>query len=331
MNVKCSFLYDRYSKPIVNFSLRGLTMGCRFLLIIFLAKLFSPSEVGLFGLISATVVISQLLIGGEYYSYSQRELISMGKDRWSFVLQHQAVALLLLYMFFAPMLVGLFHWDVLPGYLMSFFYLILILESIAQELNRVMIAMQCQITASWILFCRHGLWVLCILPYIWVYPESRSLDLILGAWVIGCTIALLLALFMIKREVNPWKIWALDLGWVKRGFKVSLLYFAGALCFRAIFTIDRYAVESLLGLDFLGVYVVYIGLAMSIVTVLDPLIFSFAYPKLIRLITEKNHHGFKLAMVELAKSTLKTTLVAILLVSYLAPFIFVWIDKPFYT
>ena len=177
-------------------------MACRFLLIIVLAKLFSPSEVGLFGLLSATVVISQLLIGGEYYSYSQRELISMGKDRWSFVLQHQVVALLLLYALFLPLLASLFHWAVLPDNLLSWFYLILILESIAQELNRVMIAMQRQVTASCILFCRHGLWVLCVLPYMWINPGSRSLDLIFSAWIVGCAIAIVLGLLMIKREVN---------------------------------------------------------------------------------------------------------------------------------
>ena len=36
-------------------------------------------------------------------------------------------------------------------------------------------------------------------------------------------------------------------------------------------------------------------------------------------------------MVELSKSTLKVSLVAMILVSFLAPLVFDWIDKPFYT
>ena len=320
----------KYSRPIVNLSLRGITLGCRFLLIIFLAKLLSPEQVGLFGLVSATIVMGQLLIGGEYYTYSQRELISKDRIYWSFVLQHQLLALALLYLVLSPILLGVFHFGVLPFSLIGWFFCILISESVAQELNRVMIAMQCQLTASCILFFRHGLWVLFVLPVMWIDPESRSLDLIFTAWFVGCSAAICLGLMFIKKEVGLWKIWPVDTRWIKKGFRVSLLYLAGAICFRAFFTIDRFAVENLLGLDFLGAYVVYIGLAMALVTVLDPLIFAFSYPKLIGLVRDKRYLEFNITVLNMLKSVILIGLSCVGIVVLMAPFVFEWINKPLY-
>lgn len=40
---------------LINVSLRGGTLVCKFLLIFFLAKFLSPEEVGLFGLIVASI------------------------------------------------------------------------------------------------------------------------------------------------------------------------------------------------------------------------------------------------------------------------------------
>ena len=57
-----------FLKPILNLTLRGFTMACKFLLVIVLAKILSPAQVGLFGLFSATLLYSQLLIGGEFYA-----------------------------------------------------------------------------------------------------------------------------------------------------------------------------------------------------------------------------------------------------------------------
>ncbi len=74
---------------LLNVALRGLSMGSRFLLIFALAKLLSPTELGLFGLMMATVSISVLIIGVDYYTYTQRELLARPVEQWSFVIQHQ--------------------------------------------------------------------------------------------------------------------------------------------------------------------------------------------------------------------------------------------------
>ena len=303
-------------------------MACRFLLIFILAKFLNLSDVGLFGLFSATIIFSQLVIGGEFYTYSQRELITQGTTRRSFVLQHQCITLICIYILIAPLFVAVFFLGLLPMQMIGWFYFLLISESIAQEINRVLIAIECQIMASIVLFIRHGLWVIIVLPLMWYDDDLRSLSVIFFAWFISVALAVFLGVFMLKKQTTIWKIWPLDLSWIKKGLRISLLYFLGALCFRSFFTLDRYAVENLMGIEFLGVYTVFIGLALIIVTVLDPLIFSFLFPKLVTLVREKDFLNFKVKMALLFWSTLLVAFVGVVLVASISPYIFYWINKP---
>ena len=319
-----------YIKPFLNLTIRALTMMCKFLLVIFLAKILSPSQIGLFGLFSATLVFCQLIIGGEFYTYSQRELIFAGKKNYSFVLQHQAISLSLLYIILIPALSSIFIFDFLPMHLIKWFFLILVFESIAQELNRILIAMEYQLLASMILFFRHGSWVLFAIPFMFYYPAFQTLELVFISWLIGSILAVIFGILAIKIIISHWQLWRIDNVWIIKGLKVSLLFFVGAVCFRGLFTLDRFSVESLAGIDFLGVYVVYIGIAMSLVTVLDPLIFSFLYPKLINSIRNTDSLQFNKIMRYLFVATIIVSSAALLFIFVLSPYIFSWLDKSIY-
>ena len=56
--------------------LRSLSLGSRFILLFVLARLLKPSDVGIYGLMTATIAFSVLVLGGDYYTYSQRELMA---------------------------------------------------------------------------------------------------------------------------------------------------------------------------------------------------------------------------------------------------------------
>lgn len=320
-----------FLKPILNLILRGFTMACKFLLVIVLAKILSPAQVGLFGLFSATLLYSQLLIGGEFYAYSQRELISAEKKKYSFVLQHQLISLFFLYIFFIPILFGIFIFDLLPIYIIKWFFFILVAESIAQELNRILIALEYQLSASIILFLRQGLWVLIIVPVMLFNPKFQLLEYVFLSWLFGSIFALIFGFFLLSRIIMHWQFWPINFSWIIAGLKVSFLFFIGALCFRGLMTIDRYAVESLMGMDFLGAYIVYIGIAMSLVTVLDPLIFSFLYPKLVSSVSRGNFMGFKQTMGTLLKYTIMISSLGLVLLLLISPYIFSWLNVAIYS
>lgn len=285
---------------------------------------------GAYGLFTATISFSMLVIGGDYYTYSQRELLSEPRVRWSFVLQHQAIAAALLYAVLLPVQFFIFVFDLMPWQLAGWFFALLVVEHVAQEINRLLVAMQRQLLASLVLFLRMGLWIWAVLPLIWINPEYRQINTVFAAWLVGASLAIVVGLVVVWREARPWQRWAIDWLWLRRGFTVGLTYLIATMSFRALQTFDRYAVEALAGQDFLGVYVLYIGMAMTVISVVDSGVFFFLYPKLVTAQRQDKPAQVRKLMQELAWSALTVSFVIGLMVGLLAPWVFAWIGKPLY-
>jgi len=82
----------KFAVRVSNVALRGLSMVSRFFLIFALAKLLTSTELGQFGLMVSTVMFCVLIVGADFYTYSQRELLARGPEGWSFVIQQQIKA-----------------------------------------------------------------------------------------------------------------------------------------------------------------------------------------------------------------------------------------------
>jgi len=229
---------------LLNVGLRGVSMGSRFLLIFALAKIFVPAELGLFGLMMAAVSFSVLVIGADYYTYSQRELLARPNEQWAFVIQHQIKAQLILYGFLLPVQVLVFIFGLMDWQYSLWFFALLVVEHIAQEMNRLLVAMHKQLLASLVLFVRLGAWVIIVIPLMYVMPQYQSLETLYTAWLIGGLLAILLGFILIKHTVPHWAWVKTDYNWLKKGYKVGLMFLVATICFKGLLTFDRYAVEA---------------------------------------------------------------------------------------
>lgn len=306
-------------------------MGSRFILIFAIAKLLTPAEVGLFGLMLATVSFSVLVIGADYYTYAQRELLARPPEQWSFVLQHQAKAQLLLYVILIPAQLIVFIAGWMDWKYAVWFFVLLIVEHIAQEINRILVAMHKQLMASWVLFVRMGSWVLLVIPLMVIKPEFQNLKTLYTAWLVGALFAIALGLWGIKRVIPIWRWYKLDLVWLKKGFKVGGLFLIATICFKGLLTFDRYVVEALSDLEVLGVYVFFIGVVMGLYNFLDPAVFSFLYPRMLQSYQMGEKQQYLKAYKELIVTTIAISLALGAVIWTIMPFIIGWIDKPIYT
>ncbi|WP_133511737.1 lipopolysaccharide biosynthesis protein [Candidatus Thiosymbion oneisti] len=323
-------MFSTAALRVANVALRGFAMGSKFVLIFVLARLLEPAELGLYGLFAITVRFGTLLIGGDYYIYAQRELLSEDRQRWSFVLQHQAIATGLLYLALLPTQLLLFRFDLLPGSLIVWFFLLLVFEHLAQEINRLLIVMGRPIIGSWIFFIRMGAWVWPLVAIMWLLPRARTLDAIFLAWLLGSALAFALGMLAVIREAAPWRRWPLDYAWLKRGFGVALLFLTATLCSNVMTTADRYIVEALVGRDLLGVYVLYMSIAMAIVAFLDPAVFSFLYPRIVGAYRRGELLAYRRLMKELIWSSIALSLGLAILIALSAPFVLRWTGRSLY-
>ncbi|MDE3740193.1 hypothetical protein PSH28_26630 [Pseudomonas resinovorans] len=315
---------------LLSVLLRGATLLCKFLLIFFLAKFLEPNDVGLYGLLVATVSYAIFVLGFEFYTYSTRELIGGDGRKWLAMIRDQCVFFIFTYFLFLPFFLMVFMKGWLPWVYASWFFLLLTLEHVAQELNRLLIAMSQPLLASVVLFFRGGAWCLLLVLIMWVNPEMRKLEVALAAWSFGVGFSCLLGIYRVLRLDKVSLGQGINWGWIGRGLKVAVPLLIASLAIRGIFTFDRYWVESIAGLDVLGAYVLFIGIANAVVAFLEAGVIVFLYPKIVAAAKLNDKEAFLDGMKALSWNVFLVTLALVGLVWLLSGYLIDWIGKELY-
>ena len=97
----------------INLSLRGLTLLSRVFLFLFLAKYFEVEQVGLIGLIMASISLSVYAVGFDFYTFTTRELLRYNHSKWGTFLKSQCMLHIVLYFLIFPLLSILFIFKIL--------------------------------------------------------------------------------------------------------------------------------------------------------------------------------------------------------------------------
>jgi O-antigen/teichoic acid export membrane protein len=243
-----------------NIALRGATLLSKFLLVIFLAKLLEPRELGLFGLITATVGYAIYLLGFEFYSFALREMLARPQSQWISMIRDQVVFYASTYALGLPLLTLLFFHSLLPWDLVWLVFVLIFLEHTAQELNRLLVAAGLPNYAGFVLFVRSGAWCWVVLGLMWIYPDSRQIEVVLIGWILGAFVACAMGLNWLRKLKTNSRFSSIDWHWVSRGLRVAAPLLLASVAIRGIFTLDRYWVEHISGLDALGPYVLFVGM-----------------------------------------------------------------------
>ncbi|MCF5910119.1 hypothetical protein K3H35_15155 [Aeromonas veronii] len=310
---------------IANVFIRGLTLISKFALLFLLARYLDVDELGLYGLVAATITYSIYLLGLEFYTYSTRELIkSPLSKRWGLI-KSQFCLYSITYPIIFSLISVIFWGGLLPWSLALLFYMILTLEHLSQEIYRILIATTQQLSATIAIFIRQGLWIWVSVFFLYAYPELRNLQFILCSWLCGSLFCLIYSMAKI-RKVNKGSgdvCWS----WVYRGVFSAMPFFISSIFVMAISTVDRYWFESLVNRDALGYYVFYSGLVSALVSFLDAAVFSFIYPKLVQHAGNSDNKSFSLLMKKMLRQTIYFAGLFILSAIYLIDFILMLVNR----
>ncbi|MEJ7805333.1 MAG: hypothetical protein WKG03_05365 [Telluria sp.] len=312
--------------------LHGATLGTRFLFIFFLAKNLDPSLVGYYGLFTVTVGYSLYFVGLDFYTYATRELLNTPIEQRGRMLKGQVALSGVLYLLFLPVAMALLlQFSGWPQYLLWWFVPILILEHFNQEMFRLLIALSEQISASVILFIRQGSWALAAVALMAWDPAARNLQNVMALWALAGIAAAGAAIWKLRRlHMGGWRA-AVDWSWIRKGIAISTAFLLSTLALRGIQTFDRYLLEALGGIDIVGAYVLFFGVAGTLLTFLDAGIFAFTYPILIKLQQAQETDVARAKVRRMFGLTIVLSAGFGLVTWFLLPYLLVWIDKPVYT
>ena len=321
---------SQQARRLFNFAIRGVSLASKFALLFALAKFLEPVDLGLYGLLAATISYTIYALGFDFYTYSTRELIVSDRNQWSALLRDQAAFFGIVYSFVLPMCLLVFWFGFLPWALAAWFAPLLVLEHIGQELNRLLVAMSEPLWANLVLFFRTGAWAIVVVILMWIQPELRALVTALAGWVAGSLVACLVAVSRLRQLDCRALSRPIDWGWVKRGVRVAVPLLVATLAARGLYTFDRYLMEGIGGLEALGAYVFFVGISNSIAGFLDAGVFTFLYPALILAADKQDKIAYQLGMRRLAIQTLSVTGVLALSVIVFAHPLVDWLQRPVY-
>lgn len=318
------------SARLLNVSIRVLVLISRFLFVFALAKLLEPSQVGQYGLLVAAVGYSLYFVGLDFYSYTSRQVAGGDRSLWGRYIKSQTALSGLLYFVFLPFFLIIFAAAWLPWSLAGWFFVILIFEYACLEVMRFFIAASQQLSASLVLFFNQACWAVAIMLLMLSGEHFRSLEWILSFWIGGSAIALSFACLKLRRmKLGGWRS-RIDWSWVWTGVKVAVPMLIATLALRGIFTFDRYLVGEVLGLEQVAVYVLFIGVAGTLLAFLDAAVFSFAYPSLIEACKRQQANVFRGTMRMMLVSVVLFSIIFTVCSLLVFPYLLVWIEREIY-
>ncbi|MBF0233057.1 MAG: oligosaccharide flippase family protein [Desulfamplus sp.] len=267
---------------MISLLLRALSLGSKFLLVIYLAKRLTPEDMGIYGLFTASVSYSLYLLGVDYYAFANREMMGRPESHWPLIMRDQAIFYCISYIVSFPLLCLIFITDLISWKYFSWFYLILTFEHLAQESNRLLIAIQKPLQAGVILFVRAGAWAYVIIFVMIKNPDARALTTVWAGWLLGVFLSLIISCFMFRsldwasvKQTHP------DWAWIRTGVTKALPFFFSTLALRGIYTLDKYFLKYFWGETAVGVYSFYSGVANIVQYFVDAAIIVNYYPKLV--------------------------------------------------
>lgn len=315
---------------IATTALRLWAVASRFLLVFFLARFLTPSDVGLYGLIVATASYALYVLGLDLYTYTTRDIISSSKIEWRSKLFTHSMILAAVGVVVAPLLLCLFVFGLLPWQVLGLFYAVAYSEHLSLEIDRALVAMSDQRSASIVVGIRQGLMPTLVVPLMGLVPATRNVETVLIAWALFNLVAVTFGLMKIVRGSTSSPIGFIGLPWVRRALLTALPFLLGTLSIRLLFTVDRQLVAVLENLEVLGAYTLAMTIAGGVTTVLAVGVHQFVYPSLVSSVSRNDLTEFRLGLRSLWLQTMVVVVVAMISVLLAYQWVVTWFDQPIY-
>lgn len=266
----------------VNVTLRAITLGSRFLLVFFIARYLTLQDLGIYGLMTATIGFALYVLGMDFYAFNIRDMLARDTMEWGRLLRDQFALHLIVYAIVLPMISGIFFLKVIHWRYALWLYFLLVLEHLCQEIGRVIEALGRSTLACVYQFIRSGAWVYVFIVLVLEFPQKAGLTTLFATWAIGGVLSLSFAMLFL-RGLGWEKGWLEPIDWarIKKGIKVAIPFFLSTLSQRAVSLIDRYLIQYYWTSELVGIYSFYFNVANGVQDFVNAGVIIAIYPPML--------------------------------------------------
>lgn len=278
-----------------NLGLRGGSLLAKFALTIYITRYIGLEAVGILGLLQAANVIGTKVIGYGLYFVANRDMVGLAPERQARIIcdQHAVYAIGYGLVTLLTLVVWPFVPDAYSRYLLYSLALLIVAHQVL-ELGNSLIALHHPLATNFIFAITNGLWALPPIVIGLVYPEYRTLDLVLESWLAGALFSMICGWLIMQRciPVDKAVMEPKNWGWLKDALKRGLPLYIAILTMNGAMYVDRAVISGLTSMELAGVFVMFWQFAYAVQVLMQTGVLVSEYPKLIADYKKGDEEGY---------------------------------------
>ncbi|MGE4350915.1 MAG: lipopolysaccharide biosynthesis protein [Bdellovibrionales bacterium] len=280
-------------KQLFNVGLRVTSLAAKLLLTLYMGRYLGMEDLGVYGLVLATVSVMAGALGLRLDYAVSRDLVGASGRATICMLRDQIAFLGVSYAFFAFVILICLITGVAETKMLLFVFVLSSLESFSGSMGGNFISMGAPLFSTLLFFVRAGAWCFFAVLLGVIWPVFRTVDVVLWLWALGEFLAVCLNGWAWRKL--PWKEVAqipVNWRWVWDGIKVCFPMWVGTLGTMLALSVDRFVVSYYLDLEEVGVITFYSSFAIALLSLVQSGFFAFSYPHLIDYYRKGDHKAF---------------------------------------
>lgn len=278
-----SLLVRRGAMPMANMGMRGLGLVAKLVLTVYLARHFSLEDIGAYGLIAGLAAAMPALVGWGITYFTIREVVGEPPLRIGAMMRDRLMVSVVSALLGVLVLFGANTAGWLPqGPLFWLVAWIVVMEVLAFDIQLPLVSSGRPILANTLLFVRSALWIFPLVGVGLVWPEFRTLEVLLWFWAVAVTLNIPLVWLALRswpwREIAAHKV---DRAWLKRRLTGGGLVYVSDIGLVGMLYADRYIVAHFLGMAEVGLFTLCWTLANAVYTLVQAGVLQLLTPKLV--------------------------------------------------
>ncbi|MDN4988161.1 oligosaccharide flippase family protein [Bradyrhizobium sp. WYCCWR 13022] len=283
---------------LTNVLIRSATLGLRFLLSFYVIKYLGYDAAGVYGLTVGVTGITPALIGWGLNYFVAREVVGMSPSQAALRIRNRLfITIVSLTLATVAMILFSFFTQRTSAPLFVLIAILAWLETIALDLHLPLIGLGKAVEANVLVFIRSAAWVPFIVGLGLAFPQFRSMEALLSAWIVADVLALVLLGVMARQ----WGVGGIissqiDFGWIVNRLRRSWHIYVSDVSLVGLMYLDRYIVGIFLGLSATGIYTFFWSLSNSLQTLVSTAVVQTALPTLVKAFSSEDRHAWKNAI-----------------------------------
>lgn len=310
--------------------MRLATMMVKFVLTIYIARRMGLADLGLYGLISSVVIVGPILASMGLMGLLARELVTRDLGELTQLLTHYWRTVGALYLvLLLPLAIGV---GLYTGQLWICLITLTIwlLEHLNNDSFAVLISRRRPLLANLLYFLRTGGWMIVFMAAGLAVPPAWASILLLSLWLVFELIAF--ASFAIAARGWPWRSVSLSarqtVRWWQETVRPALKFWASDTGNVMGLYVDRYIITALMGLEYLGVCVLFWSVANAVYNLTETGTLQTRRPLLISAHHKADETAYRRVFRSMSVSSLGSVVTLSLLAGAVFPFALQFINRP---